>query len=79
MRDLLVLLNEIKSLRHDRIVLVPVLARLEQHLDHILDALLDVPLVEDSSELLKDHVVGLGRVFGEEGADFAREGACNLN
>lgn len=79
MRDLLVLLDEIQTLGHDRVVLVAVLPRLEEDLDHVLDALLDVALVEDGAEALVDEVVGLGRVLGEEGADLAREGARDLD
>jgi hypothetical protein len=78
-RDLFVLLDEVQSLRQDRVILVLVFPRLEQHFDHVLDPLLDVAFMENGSEALEDEVVGLGRVLGEEGADVAREGASDLD
>jgi hypothetical protein len=79
MRDLLILLDQIQPFLHDRVVLVPIFPRLEQYLDHVLHPLLDIPLVQDRSEPLKNEVVGLGRVLREEGANLSRKGAGDLD
>ena len=79
MRDLLLLLNEIQTLWQDRVVLVLVLPGLEQHLDHVLNPLLDVALVQDGSESFEDEVVGFGGVLGEEGSDVSSESASDLD
>lgn len=73
MRDHVLLLDEVEALGDDGVVLEAVLADLEQDLDHVLHALVDVALVEDGAEPVKDAVVGARRVLGEERADLAHE------
>lgn len=79
MCNLLVLLDEVEPFWEDRVVLVLVLPRLEQDLDHVLHTLLDVALVQDSPKSLKDEVVGLGRVLGEERANLSGERTRDLD
>lgn len=73
MRDLLVLLNQIQPFRDDRVILELVPPDLEQDLDHILNPLVDRPLVKYGSETLKDSVVGLGRIFSEESSHLSHK------
>lgn len=79
MRDLLVLLNQIQPFRDDWVILELVSPDLEQDLDHILDPLVDRPLVQYGSESLKDSIVGLGRIFNEEGSDLSHKAHGNLD
>ena len=54
MRDLIVLFHQIQLILDRRVILVPVLSHLEQDLNHVLDALIDISLVKDVSELVED-------------------------
>ncbi|KAI3483060.1 hypothetical protein L1887_54081 [Cichorium endivia] len=73
MRDLVVLFDQVEGFWDAQVVLEAVAAHLREHLDHVLHALADVSLVEYCTEPIKDAVVGLGRLFGEESADLAHE------
>lgn len=53
MRDLIFFFDEVQLFPDGGVVLVPVLTDLEQHLNHILDSLIDVCLVQDIPELVK--------------------------
>jgi hypothetical protein len=77
--DKVLLLNEVEPFRNDGVVLVLVLANLEENLDHVLNALVDVALVEDGAETVEDTVVGTRRVLSEESADLAHEGDSDLD
>jgi hypothetical protein len=79
MRDLLVLLNQVQPFRDDRVVLELVPPDLEQDLDHILNPLVDRPLVKYGSESLKDSVIGLGRIFSKEGSDLSHKADGDLD
>ena len=72
-RDGVVLLDEVESLGDDGVVLVLVLADLEEDFDHVLHALVDAGLVEDRAEALVDAVVGLWARLGQERADLLHE------
>ena len=78
-RDLLVLFDQVESFRDDWVVLELVPPDLEQNLNHILNPLVDRPFMQDSSESLKDSVVRLGRVFGQESSDFSHESDGDLD
>ncbi|KAL1844922.1 hypothetical protein VTK73DRAFT_1506 [Phialemonium thermophilum] len=52
--DLVLLLDQVQLLAHGRVVLEAVAAHLEQHLDHVLHAAVDVGLVQDGAELVED-------------------------
>lgn len=66
MRKLLFLFNEIEILR-DRWVLGKLfLADLHQHFDHILNALVDLRLVQERAKAIKDGVRALWRHLGQE-------------
>lgn len=78
-RDRIVLLDEIEAVRDDRVVLEAVATDLEQDLDHVLHALVDVRLVQDLTEHVVDARVGLGRDLGQEGADLAHEADGDLD
>ena len=58
--DLILLLNQIQLLLDHGVVLVFVLAHLEQYLDHVLRAAIDVGFVQDIPELV-EHGVGDSR------------------
>lgn len=79
MRDNVLLFDEIETFGNDRVVLVFVLADLEQDFDHVLDPLVDPTLVQDGAESIENPVVCAGRVLREEGADFAHERDGNLD
>lgn len=51
--DLVFLLDQVQLFLNRRVVLVPILPDLEQHLDHILYSLIDVGFVKDIPELVK--------------------------
>lgn len=53
MSDLILLFDQIQLFSNSRIVLVFVLAHLKQNLDHVLSSLVDVGLVQDTSELVE--------------------------
>lgn len=71
--NLILFQNEIKAFWQYRVVLVLVFADLEQHFDHVLHTFIDDTLVQNGAESREDVVVRDGRVFGQEGADFADE------
>lgn len=52
--DLILLLYQIQLVLDCRVVFVLVLSDLEQDLNHVLDSLVDISLVEDAAELIKD-------------------------
>ena len=79
MRDLLFLLHQVQPIRDDDIVLVFVLAHLEQDLDHVLTPLADGPFVQHRAEPLKYGIVCLGRVLREKEADLAHEADGDLD
>lgn len=79
MRNLLVLLDQVQTLRDRRVVLVPVLADLKEHLDHVLHALVDRALVQHRAEALIHAVIRLGRRVGEERPDLAHEADGDLD
>ena len=78
-RDLLVLLHQVQTLWHDRVVLVLILAHLHEHLDHVLDPVGDCPFVQNSTEALVYGGVRLWRVLREERANFSHEADSNLD
>jgi hypothetical protein len=53
MGNLIFLLNQVEFLLDRRVVLVSILANLEQDLDHILNSFVDVGLVQNIPELIK--------------------------
>lgn len=54
MGDLVFLFHQIQLLLHSRIILVLVLAYLEQYFNHVLHSLVDISFVQDASELIVD-------------------------
>lgn len=54
MGDLILLFNQIKLVLDGGIVLVLVLADLEEHFNHILNTLVDVCFMENTAELIED-------------------------
>jgi hypothetical protein len=53
MSNLVLFLDKIKFFFDCRVILVAILSDLEQHLNHILDSLVNICLVKDISELIK--------------------------
>ena len=73
MCDLVLLLDEVQSFGHNRVVLELVLADLHEDLDHVLHALVDRAFMQDSAEALKNACRSLGRILREVCAGFAHE------
>lgn len=65
MRELIVFFDEIEFFDHDRVVFEAVFAHGEHYLDHVLDARVDLALVEDVAKGFEDRVETFGRVFGK--------------
>jgi hypothetical protein len=79
MCDLILFLHQVKLLLDCWVVLIPVLAYLEQDFDHVLHALVDIGFVEDISELVEDGVGDLGVHFFQVLADFPSQANCNFH
>ncbi len=60
MGDLVLLLDQVQLLLDGGVVLELVLADLEQHLDHVLHAAVDVGLVQDVAELVEHDARNVG-------------------
>lgn len=78
-RNLVLLLDQIQLVPDRRVVLEPVPAHLEQHLDHVLHPLVDARLVQDGPKLLVDGVVDARANVLEQLAHLAREPHGNLD
>ena len=79
MSDLVLLLDEVELLLDNGVVLVAVLANLEQHFDHVLGAAVDIVLVQDVLELVEDNMGDARGHLLEEEADFAHEADSDLD
>lgn len=79
MGNLVVLLYQVQALRNNHVVLVLVFSNLEQNLDHVLDALVDGALMQDSAESFENPVVGARRVLSKVRAYFTHETDSNLD
>ena len=73
MRNLIFLLHQVQPLGNDGIILVLVLADLEQDFDHILHTLAYGPFVEHGTESFVQDVVRFWVVLREESTDLAHE------
>jgi hypothetical protein len=79
MSDLIFFLHQIELLLNGWVILVPILAHLEEHLDHILHTLVDIGLMKDVSELVK-HRECNGRVhFFQVLANFSGKPDCDFH
>jgi hypothetical protein len=79
MSDLIFFLHQIELLLNGWVILVPILAHLEEHLDHILHALVDIGLMKDVSELV-EHRECNGRVhFFQVLANFSGKPDCDFH
>ena len=79
MCDLILLLDQIQLLLDNRVVLVLVLAHLEEHLDHVLRTTVDISLVENVSELVENGMGdGRGHLLQEQ-ADLPHEADSDLD
>jgi len=77
--DLVLLLYKIQLLLDHRVVLVLILAHLEQNLNHVLRTPIDVSLVENVPELVEDGVSNLGRHLLQKQANLAHKSHGNLD
>lgn len=79
MCDLIVLLDKIQLFLDRWVILVTVLAHLEQNFDHVLCSLVDAGFVEDVSKLVIDDIGNRGAHLFEELADLATEANGDFN
>jgi hypothetical protein len=79
MSDLIFFLHQIELVLDGRIVLIFVLANLKEYLDHILDSLIDVGLVQDTAELIEDCERDRATHFLQMLPDLPRKANSNLN
>jgi hypothetical protein len=79
MGDLVLLLNQVQLLLDNRVILVFVLAHLEQDLDHVLRTAVDVGLVQDVAELVENGVGNRRGHLLQKQANLAHESNGNLD
>lgn len=79
MGDLLLLLNQVQTLRNGGVILILVLPDLKQDFYHVLTPLANLAFVQNGSKSFKDGIVCFGRVFGKELTDFTHEPDGNFD
>jgi hypothetical protein len=79
MCDLVLFFHQIKLLLDRWIILIPVLAHLEQDFDHVLHALVDIGLVKDISELVENGIRDLRVHFLQVLSNFSGQADCNFH
>jgi len=70
--DLVIFLDKIQLFFHSEVILVSVLPHLKEHLNHILRALVNICLVQDMPELVKDEESNWTTHFFQMLANFSR-------
>jgi hypothetical protein len=79
MCDLILFLHQIKLLLDCLVILIPVLAHLEQDFNHVLHTLIDIGFVEDIPELVENGIRDLRVHFLQVLSDFPGETDCDFH